>query len=556
MAPTQGSRRAVFRTIARTSYYEWPAYDSTPLYDRSSLDGFEADVRTVSEVWFDHKAHELVERFVCHLPLAYVDFRPHDRYTDSTRYEMPQLMRVFLLKELHGWSHETTLVEYLQQHPSLRQRLGFETVPDQSTLWRSWHYRFTDELRETVETAATTILIKADRAGVSIPREPPNTRSRHEEEEESTLDDRTVLDQAEEITNHVSRIVFPAFSLDRGEGCEIHENAFWDLQTYLSLRENLAANEGARSFVYESQRERTPLGHAHREHLRNLDVEAIREMYHQAIGRLIDRAVETEEFYRAGIVAIDTTEEKPFTGDRTGYEDEIIGTKEDSDEYAYQWATVQLVGNAVPLVLDARPVRKGDSRREIVEDLLNTAEDLVHVDKVLMDREFDSQHILELIANRGLTYVVPKRMRTSEKAQARRLLRRNADRYVSERGLHLGNNEWHETTLVYRRKENSDRTDYRQYAVFMTNARPGVREYDYRWEIESGYKSIKRFMAATTSKNFVLRFFYFAFACLLYSVWRAVDLLVQVKLTSEYERSPIVTADNTLTLLKKETGIG
>jgi IS4 transposase len=52
--------------------------------------------------------------------------------------------------------------------------------------------------------------------------------------------------------------------------------------------------------------------------------------------------------------------------------------------------------------------------------------------------------------------------------------------------------------------------------------------YDLRWEIESGYKSIKRFMAATTSKNFLLRFFYFAFACLLYSIWRAVDLLVQI----------------------------
>ena len=75
-------------------------------------------------------------------------------------------------------------------------------------------------------------------------------------------------------------------------------------------------------------------------------------------------------------------------------------------------------------------------------------------------------------------------------------------------------------------------------------------------EIESGYRSIKRFMAATTSKNFGLRFFYFAFACLLYSIWRAVDLLVQVELTGEYEHSPVITADNTLTLLKKETGIG
>lgn len=83
-----------------------------------------------------------------------------------------------------------------------------------------------------------------------------------------------------------------------------------------------------------------------------------------------------------------------------------------------------------------------------------------------------------------------------------------------------------------------------------------LAEYGHRCEIESGYKSIQRFMAATTSKNFGLRFFYFAFVYLLYSIWRAVDLLVQVALTDEYEHSPIVTADNTLALLKKETGIG
>jgi IS4 transposase len=91
----------------------------------------------------------------------------------------------------------------------------------------------------------------------------------------------------------------------------------------------------------------------------------------------------------------------------------------------------------------------------------------------------------------------------------------------------------------------------------MTNQGSGhLTEYGYRWEIESGYKSIKRFMTATISKNFGLRFFSFAFACLLYSIWRAVDLLAQVELTGKYEQSPIVTVDNTLTLLKKETGIG
>jgi len=461
-------------------------YNSTPLYDRSSLAGLEADVRVVSESWFEHDAHESVENLVCELPLAYFDFSAHDCYTAPTRYEMEQLFRGFILKEIYGWEHETALVEYLNHDADLCEQLDLERVPDQSTLWRSWNNRFTVELRETIQKAARTILIK-----------------------------------------------------------------------YLGLRENLAANEGARSFIHESTRERTPLGHAHRDNIRDLSIKQVREMYRQAIQHLIDEVAATEEFFRAGIVAIDITEADPFTGDRTGHEDEIIGTKENTDEYAYQWATVQLVGNAVPLVLDARPVRKGESRKEIVEDLLASAEELVHVDNVLMDREFDSQHLLEMISQRGLSYVVPKRMQTSEKAQAKRLLQRDQDRYETDRKLHLGKNEWHETTLIYRRKEDSEHDDHRQYSVFMTNRGSGhLTEYGYRWEIESGYRSIKRFMAATTSKNFGLRFFYFAFACLLYSIWRAVDLLVQVALTDEYEHSPIVTADNTLTLLKKETGIG
>ncbi|RJX50556.1 transposase [Halonotius pteroides] len=558
MPHTSQSCRTTFRRIAQQKYGEWPAYNSTPLYDRTSLAGLESDIRTVSKTWFDYESHDSIEEFVCVLPLAYFRFSAHDRYAGLTRYQMDTLFRVFVLQECHGWEHETALVGYLGNRPDLCEQLGFETIPDQSTLWRSWHKRFTADLRETVETAARTILIKAQNAGVSVPREPERKLRYHGNESgESEPDDQTVLEQAEKITDHVSHVVSPAFSLDRGDGCEIHENAYWDLQTYLGLRESLAANEGARSFVYESTRERTPLGHAHRDHIRNLSIPEVREMYRQSIRQLIDEVAETEEFFRAGIVAIDITEADPFTGDRTGHEDEIIGTKENTDEYAYQWATVQLVGNAIPLVLDARPVRKGESRKEIVGDLLDSAEELVHVDNVLMDREFDSQHVLEMLSQRGLSYVVPKRMQTSEKAQAKRLLQRDQDRYETDRKLHLGNNEWHETTLIYRRKEDAEHDDYRQYSLFMSNCGRGhLTEYGYRWEIESGYKSIKRFMAATTSKDFGLRFFYFAFACLLYSIWRAVDLLVQVELTGEYEHAPIVTADNTLTLLKKEIGIG
>lgn len=90
-------------------------------------------------------------------------------------------------------------------------------------------------------------------------------------------------------------------------------------------------------------------------------------------------------------------------------------------------------------------------------------------------------------------------------------------------------------------------TDYRpNYEV------EAIHQHGDRWDIENGYKSIKRFMAATTSKDFVLLFY---FACLLYSICRTVDLLVQVTLTGKYTRSPMLTANTDLTLLTKQTGI-
>jgi hypothetical protein len=74
---------------------------------------------------------------------------------------MRTLVRSFLLKEVHGWDHESALVAYLERCPNVRQQLGFKTVPDQSTLWRTWHQRFPTILQETIQKGARAILIKA-----------------------------------------------------------------------------------------------------------------------------------------------------------------------------------------------------------------------------------------------------------------------------------------------------------------------------------------------------------------------------------------------------------
>jgi len=60
----------------------------------------------------------------------------------------------------------------------------------------------------------------------------------------------------------------------------------------------------------------------------------------------------------------------------------------------YQWATIQIIGYDIPLVLDAIPVKRGMKRADIVDSLLENALDLVDdIELVMMDREFDSEGV-------------------------------------------------------------------------------------------------------------------------------------------------------------------
>lgn len=56
--------------------------------------------------------------------------------------------------------------------------------------------------------------------------------------------------------------------------------------------------------------------------------------------------------------------------------------------------------------------------------------------------------------------------------------------------------------------------------------------------------------------KFGYRFFNFLYACIMYNVWRLVDLLVKLELLaeSEFRHKPLVTADLFLTIAKEYAG--
>lgn len=68
------------------------------------------------------------------------------------------LVRALLYNHAHGWQNDCCLHRALRHDPYLLGRLGFNTVPDQSTLWRVQHNQFSSDLLATLEDATVDVV--------------------------------------------------------------------------------------------------------------------------------------------------------------------------------------------------------------------------------------------------------------------------------------------------------------------------------------------------------------------------------------------------------------
>lgn len=602
----------------------------------SGADGLALLLETIRARVTDHfgagrTPQEAVAALALELPID-----AHDQYPAwHHAYPFRPLVRAHLWRLANGWDSHPRLRRALQRDPVFLGRLGFQRLPNQATLWRAWHHRFSPPLRAALRDAAAAVAAAAADHGHELPGPPATDDTAAGAGRDGRLA-MPVLENAQAVSEHVQHLVYPALDLQRHHNTAIPERAFWSLQTYLGMHEDLHANGGAELYAHDSTRKVTPLGDIHRDHIRALGVETIRAQYQAAVANTVQAARGEGRLARPVTVAIDMTTSWPYTG-CIAETDGVFGTKEATNEYAFHWATIQIVDADPPLVLDVHPVQPGFDLGEIVATLLDNALEHVAVEVVLMDREFDADSVKQACEARGVYYLNQRRMHTSQQAQADRLAAREARCYVDERttvgagptrkevyvpryghgparGLtaadsdtdatttepvgrqaslwdelddtlavdvagpgdaeqapfaDLGSDIFDEGVLGDRDGEADD--DGPAYVVFETNhpaidttatgsellhsvARV-VRRYRLRWRIENAYYNIKRLMAKTTSRDFGLRYFYFAFASLLYNVWKLADLLLRVELDLTVD-GPVVSFALVAGFVRRETGVG
>jgi hypothetical protein len=248
MAATASSKRAVFQTIADHPDHQCPYYQlSNTEYTAADFGALEHDVHRLASAWFKHEDHDTVEAFICWCPLYPLDFTLHDAHPVWHAQSKPvvPMVRALIFMDLHGWAHRTAFVRYLDEQPDLVDALGFDTVPDQTTLWRARHERFSDDLIDAIGKCATNIRLLAGENRVSVP--PRKTDHTAESDtprpwEQPADDEPTqceIIQRADELTAQAQQRIFPAFTFDRAEQASIPEDAFRELQSLdLSLEKS------------------------------------------------------------------------------------------------------------------------------------------------------------------------------------------------------------------------------------------------------------------------------------------------------------------------------
>ena len=523
--------------------------------------------RPVQRSRLERQAAEIIDDETTAVELTHqLDFgyiKHNDQYADwHASTPLLPMVRALFLKELEDYN-TSELHRYLETHPEDAAALGFNDLPARTTFGRTWRVRFDDDLKHTIEFNAKRIREVARERGNSIGLhavEPEDKRGVSKRTE-----DRFIADKSKDVTEEMQRLVFPAFEFRRAQNEHYETDAFLELQSHMGLSGS-AAESGTDLFADDTDRETgAPDADTHLYNIKRLGLDAVQEMVDEGISRMVHEAKHHFEFDRPADVAIDMTY-IAYYGDRDEVE-MIMGTPDSKAyDWCYKFATATVVGENVKFTLAMRPVQKGETIGEIVRDLFWQAREHVSISMVYADSEFCAADAIHAFEEAGVNYVIPSPKNARVKREIDRM-QQNIEvkhRYtIYGRVLGEGSKKPAETNLILLPSSQ----DQSKTVAFITNkdeiesgrveTKGLIDRYSRRWGIENSYKTIKNFLAWTTSKEFSVRVFYFGFAVLLYNMWLLVDLLVQVSLDIEHRYKPRVTAKRFLNLVRKQlAGIG
>ena len=457
------------------------------------------------------------------------------------KFPYEALIKLILFQNLKGIKFHTKLTKYLRKNPAIRWKLGFHKTPDRRTIGYFINHVLNSETREQLDFTAAKIEEVSEKFGILLDiktLEPEKPKKQTKTWNQYLLKNK----KTKEICRLIKKRFSPFIDLNLNYNTVYSKNQFIDLMIHIGQTKDFAEN-GNKTFK-QLRSCGCPDADTLLYHLKNYqNPEQLHRMFITLFEIVWNMTRQANIFdkHRRYDVAIDFTEWY-FYGDR--FTPMVVGKeRERGTTKCYKFATINIVESGKRFTLLTLPVGPFDNKEQILKKLLSYATQRIKIGRVYVDRGFFDSHTIKVFNSFHLKYLMPAiKIPTVKEAIA--LI--NAPSVVKDFKM---KNIAFNLVIIEEELENREKVK----RAFATNEEYSENDvnlaerlfdlYSRRWGIETSYRVKKHsYLPKTTSKNYLIRLFYFMFSALLYNLWILADILIWLALFGVVKQDHLVTS--------------
>jgi len=507
-----------------------------------------ASKRQISRKNIELEIYKTFEKFKENKSIKIVDFLKVFDVTSfqvrryrKIKFSYESLLKLVLFQKLKGIKFYTKLTKYLRKNPSERFKLGFSETPNRAQVGYFINHILDNEVKETLDYVASKIEEISEKFGILLdvkilePKKPhKKTKERNQYLQKN--------DKTKEICRLFKKRFAPFINLNLKNNTIYKKTQFIDLIIHIGMTKDFAEN-GSKTYK-ELRGENNPDADTLLYHLKNYtNYKDLHRMFTTLFEIVWEMTRTANIFYirKKYDVAVDFTEWY-FYGDRSA--PMVVGKKpERGTTKCYKFATINIVESGKRFTVLALPVGPFDNKNKILENLIQYTQKRIKIHRIYVDRGFFDSESIKVFHRYHLKYLMP----CTHISTVKHLLEITpAPAVITD--FVMADITFNMVIL----KEINDNGEILKYA-FATNEVFDENDvnlteqlfllYGKRWGIESSYKVKKQsYLPKTTSKNYLIRLFYFMFSVLMYNLWILADILIWLALFGVVKEDHLLTS--------------
>lgn len=447
----------------------------------------------------------------------------------STKFDINVILRLYLFKRIKGINQYTKLKEYLIENQTEAFELGALTIPPK----RTFNNYMTQYNKKNLDKLVELILSEAVRNNILLDLEIVKETIKNKA--------RLVKKEFQEATRLVKKLVYPKIEIP------IHHNAKYSTKNLLDVLTHVATthdftNNGSTTFMDMYPQCKTPSSDTLLHHFSKFEsIDQIMKMS-DGILDLILRFLKKEHNVlqnRKVDIAFDE-HDMEFYG--KGIPHIVSGKSKNGTSRFFRFLTCSIVTGGKRFIIDIQPVNPFSRLEDLIDKSLLKIRSKIKIDTAYLDRGFDRAKVINVLKKHRVKFVMPKVRSPTVKAWFEKA--EGSKAYVVEDfQIGKGENSAKVNLVLVNDEDGVKRAFICNFPMAEPIAYRLYSMYSKRWGIETSYRNLDHdFKPRTTSKNYLVRLFYFVFSCFLYNMWVMVNICISFKRDGVVCKKPIITA--------------